>query len=230
MTQYPDDDLDAVFANASGGGGNVPSFDWQKAPKVMNGKDGYLPGDEIRGVVTGLFRTNVKMDGPNGTRVDKLDKNGNTLPQINITLETEHRGWQRVTNIPTGEDGQTPLPASEDEGKRRVYAKYRMLVAVAEAVAKATGRPGAPKIGGKLAIRVKGNVDTGARNLLPDYEALYVPPSEFDGVFADAAAQTPAAAATPAPTPAPAPAAPAVAVPPAEDAWANTGVGAPSGW
>ena len=188
-------DLDDVFAQQSGGGAGAPSYEF---PKVAE-RNKLVPevGHVVQGEVVALFKTVVK-DAQSGEV--KLDKNGNQQPQVNITLKTEFRNWERATKPGKDDDGNE-LPASEDVGERRIYAKYRMLQAIAKAVKEATGKPGAPREGGILAVRVKGlewpPSNQSARNPLPDYEARYTPPAPkneaADSAFAQAAQPEPAA-------------------------------------
>lgn len=186
------ENLDDVFDSAGGGSG-APSYDWPK-----DGKNPRI-GAMITGEVVDLFRTVVK-DAQ--TKEPKLDKNGNEQTQVNITIQTNLRNWESVTNVPKDEEGNE-LPASEDTGLRRIYCKYRMLQATAQAVRESDQKKGAPKIGGKLAVRVKGLVDVGQLNKLPDYEAKYQPPvADAMGDAFDVPAQgAPAAAAAAAAAP-----------------------------
>lgn len=223
----PQDDLDALF-DQQAGGQQAASFAWGKPPVI---------GTVITGTVVDTFRTVVR---DAATKEPKPDKNGTLQPQVNITLQTDLRNWDRTVKVPLAEDGVTEKPASEDDGKRRVYAKFRLLQAIAMAVREA-GERGAPKPGGRLAIRLKNLENVGKPNPLPDYEAKYAPPApqtSADDAFNQAAEQpaqqpaqqapaAPAVAATPpAPTPQPA-AAPATA---GQDPWQAAGVGVPDNW
>lgn len=175
--------LDSIFEQqAAGGGGGAPSYAF---PKVQErGKLVPQVGHVVQGTITDIFATVVK-DIDTGD--PKRDKNGNEQPQINITLETTFRNWEAAIKPGKDEEGNE-LPASADEGQRRIYAKHRMLQAIAKAV-KESGNSGAPKVGGKLAVRVKGLVwdeKNPTRNPLPDYDAVYKAP-EPGQVAADAA-------------------------------------------
>lgn len=172
--------LDDVFAQAGGGSG-APSYAWPKdgkAPKI---------GHVVSGEITDLFLTVVK-DADTGD--PKLDKNGRTQPQVNVTLQTTLRNWEGVINVPKDEQGNT-LPASEDTGLRRIYVKHRMLDAVARAIKESEQKSGGPKVGARLAVKVKGALNTGKLNPLPDYDARYEPPSGVDEAFRQATESTP---------------------------------------
>lgn len=214
MTAPNQADLDAIFAAQAGGASGVPSYGFDKV--VERNKIVPVIGQVVQGEVVDLFPTVVKdID----TGEPKLDKNGKKQDQINITIRTADRNWAHTINPGKGEDGEE-LPPEADEGLRRIYAKHRLLQAIAKAVAKATGTAGAPKPGGKLAIKVKSlewDEKNPTRNPLPDYEAFYEPPNPADAAFAQAAQQTqqatPAQQAPPQ-TPAAAPAPPVAAAAP----------------
>lgn len=200
-------DLDSIFDSAgSGGGGGAPSYDW---PLDTSRYPDRVPiiGSVIQGTIVDVYLTIIN-DFETGK--PKLDKNGKEQNQVNLTLETALRNWADVKpdKIPTDETTGQQLPASADTGLRRIYATYVMLEEIAQAVRDSEQKRGAPKIGGKLAVKLTGLRDTGKGNPLREYKAVYKAPSAADNVF-DTAGQAPAAA--PAPAPAPAPAAPAPA-------------------
>ena len=114
------------------------------------------------------------------------DKKGNVKQQLQIILETPLRNWQGVARIPADPDTQQPLPPSKDDGRRAIYVKGWMIGAVGEAVEKATGRRGAPQVGGKLAVRfAKTRPSRDPQdNDIKLYEARYEPPSPADQMFA----------------------------------------------
>lgn len=173
-------DLDSEFDQRGGGGTGAPSYDFPT--EIQRGKIVPVVGHVVQGQIVDIFATWVK-DAQ--TSELKLDKNGQKQRQINFTLQTEFRNWERAKSPGKDEDGKE-LPASEDTGLRRVYAKYRMLDAAAGAVRKSPQGRGAPKIGGHLAFRVKDLIwdeKNKTRNPLPDYEAKYEPPSELDNAF-----------------------------------------------
>lgn len=180
MTESPDDFFDGV------GGGGAPSF-----------KFGGI-GSGVRGTIVDQFRTTVTT--PSGE--PKTYDDGRPIPQLNVTLQTDLRNWDKVTKVPTDENGN-PKPASEDDGTRRIYVKYdmRRAIAVALQAAKVTG---GLKNGGTLAVKKSGEKPTNKGNPLPLYEARYEAPAGGDDFFSGGG--TPAATKEPAMSGAPAPA------------------------
>ena len=199
---------------------------------------------EIGANVAGTILSLEQQDQTDYKDRDKklYDKKGNVKQQLQIILETPLRNWQGVARIPADPDTQYPLPPSKDDGRRAIYVKGWMIGAVGEAVEKATGRRGAPQVGGKLAVRfAKTRPSRDPQdNDIKLYEARYEPPSPADQMFAQQQApqqwQQPAPPQAPqqsapqqsapqqAPQPAPqqwqqpaAPQAPA----PADDPWGN---------
>lgn len=172
MTESPDDFFDGV------GGGGAPSFKF----------NGINTG--VRGTIVDQFRTTVT--SPSG-EVKTYD-DGRAIPQLNVTLQTDLRNWDKVTKVPTDEDGNAK-PASEDDGLRRIYVKYDMRRAIAVALQSAKA-VGGLKNGGELAVKQSGEKPTNKGNPLPLYEARYTAPSatdEFFGGGADSAPAQPAA-------------------------------------
>lgn len=58
-----------------------------------------------------------------GSEETLTDKNGNPIKQYVVTVQTPFRNWDRVSKVPTDDDGRE-MPASEDNGNRNVYIKY----------------------------------------------------------------------------------------------------------
>lgn len=156
----PDDFFDGV------GGGGAPGFKF----------GGTNTG--IRGTVVDQYRTFVTEPG---SREPKTYPDGTPIPQLNVTLQTDLRNWDKVTKVPVDPETQQPKPASEDDGKRRVFIKYDMRRAVAVAL-QAKGEK-ALKTGGTLAIKQTGEKDTGKANGLPLFEARYEAPPENADFF-----------------------------------------------
>lgn len=176
--QQHDDFFDGV------GGGGAPSFKWGA---INSG---------IKGEIVDQYRTVVTT--PDGTR--KTYDDGREIPQLNVTLKTDLRNWDKVTKIPTDPETGQEKPASEDDGTRRIYVKYDMRRAIAVAV-KAQGERGLSN-GGTLAVKKSGEKPTNKGNPLPLYEARYTPPSASSDFFpeeqqAPAAEQQPQAQAAP---------------------------------
>ena len=186
-------DIDAAFDNAGGGSGS-PSYAFPKQddPRNANRKIPVIGGGVV-GTITDIYQTVVK--DPDKDNEPKLDKRGRQQPQFNITLQTEFRNWDRCVNVPTAEDGVTPLPADQDTGERRIYVKHKMIEAVAKAIKASEQGKGGPQIGAKLGVKVSDltyHADK-MRHPLPDYEAQYRPPVDtgFDAAFDSAGADVP---------------------------------------
>ncbi len=161
-TSYDAGSADDFFDGVGGGG--APGF---KFGGVNTG---------IKGTVLDQYRTFVTEPG---SREPKLYPDKTPIPQLNVTLQTDLRNWDKVTKVPTDPETQQPLPASEDDGKRRVFIKYDMRRAVAVAV-KAVGERALAE-GGVLAIKQSGEKPTGKANPLPLFEARYeAPPKNAD--------------------------------------------------
>lgn len=143
--------------------------------------EGGAPGFKFDGVNTGVkgtivdqYRTFVTEPG---SRKPKEYSDGTPIPQLNVTLQTELRNWDKVTKVPTDADGDA-LPASEDDGKRRIFVKYDMRRAIGVAVKQAGER--ALATDGVLAVKVSGFKKTGQPNDLPLYEARYQAPPKVE--------------------------------------------------
>lgn len=159
MTTQPQDDF---FA---GQGEKVASYKFQGI------------GDVVVGTVLDQF---VTQQTDFATKEKLYFDNGEPRMQMNVTLQTDLRNWEKVTR-PLTDDKDQPLPGSADDGKRRIYIKSDMQRAVGEAI-KAAGAPGL-RNGGKLAVKKSGEKDTGKGNPLPLYEARYQAPAEGDDLW-----------------------------------------------
>lgn len=110
-------------AMSTGGGGKTPGFEWE-------GKTTRTLGTSVTGVITDIYKGKV-------TDIDtgkpKLDKNGSEQPELSITIKTDLRNWAGAAKPGKDEDGND-LPASEDEGLRRLYFRYAGLRRVGAAV------------------------------------------------------------------------------------------------
>jgi hypothetical protein len=137
--------VDDYWAQNSGGGRGAPSYFFTpEAPAV-------------RGTIVDMQarqRTEV------GTGVPKFNKDGKPQMQLEVTLQTDLRGWQGVKpdKIPSQTNPQTgqsfPLPPEHDDGKRRVYVWYTLRDALQEAMQEAGVQQ--PKVGDMLAVQVVG--------------------------------------------------------------------------
>lgn len=114
--------------------------------------------------------------------------------QLKVILDTPLRNWQGLKQAPLDQETNQPRPPHEDDGRRAVYIKGWMTGAVGDAI-RAAGQTGAPRKGGKLAVRVTELVATSNGNPYPKYEARYQPPAAGDAMFAEppAAQQAPPA-------------------------------------
>lgn len=134
----------------------------------------------VRGTVVDQYSTFVTEPG---SREPKKYPDGNPIPQLNVTLQTELRNWKGIADksIPKNKETGQPLPPSEDTGLRRIYVKYQMRNAVGAAIKDA----GATKLetGGELAVKQSGEQDQGKANPLPLYEARYAKPAPSDSFF-----------------------------------------------
>jgi hypothetical protein len=186
-----------------GSGGGAPSFKFSGAI-----------GDVVSGEVLDQFKTQQTKFGDPNTKLFFDD--GAPRMQLNVTLQTALRNWDRVTKVPLDENDQ-PKPASEDDGKRRIYIKSDMQRAVGKAIREATGKGGGLRNGGTLAVKLTGFKDVGKGNPLPLYEARYKAPEPGaeDGSFF-AAGSTP---------PAQQPASPQTTAPPADPWGTSSGPG-----
>lgn len=155
------DDFGGFFDEVlQGGGDGAPGF---KFESVNSG---------VRGVVTDIFKTHVTVFGSE-TNEAKLDKNGNKIPQLNVTLQTELRDWRGVVKVPKDENGKE-LPGSDDTGLRRVFLKYDMARAVGNAIQAAGKKSSDFKVGDELALKHTGTqkMPKGEMKL---FEARYTP-------------------------------------------------------
>lgn len=167
--------------NSSGGffdgvGGGAPSFAFSG---VNSG---------IKGTVVEQYLTVVTDTSGNKKHYD----NGDEIPQLNVTLQTDLRSWDKVKKVP--EVDGAPKPASEDDGKRRIYVKYDMRRAIGVALQEAGVKDLAT--GGVLMVKQTGEKKTQHPNPLPLYEARYEPPAASAEFFGgdEQTAGTPASA------------------------------------
>lgn len=188
--------LDDFFEqNVSTGGG--PGHPSPKFDKVGDKIAGYIVGSVREGVVT------IK-DTPD----PKLDKNGNTMPQLAITLQTDLRNWDNANRPGRDEDGND-LPPSEDTGLRTIYVKYSsQITKLNEAIRKANSTKKISELlveGAKVGMQFVGETKVGGGRL-KEYGFAFKEspnaPKAVDSMFDDAEASKPAE--KPAPTSAPA--------------------------
>jgi len=144
-------------------GGGAPSFKFEG------------PETGVKGKIVDQYLTVVTDTSGN----KKTYSDGREIPQLNVTLQTELRNWDKVKKIPEV-DGK-PKPASEDDGLRRIYIKYDMRRAVGVALQNAKEKD--LKTDGILAVKQTGWKPTNQPNDLPLYAALYEPPAAGSGFF-----------------------------------------------
>jgi hypothetical protein len=129
--------VDEFFARSGGG---APSFYFDQ------------PGAQVVGTIADM---QVRQQTQIGTNAPLFFDDGTPRMQLEVTLQTQLSGWQGVKpdKIPThnvnGQD--VPKPPSEDDGKRRIYVRYKLKDALDKALA-AAGKK-APAIGDQLAVR-----------------------------------------------------------------------------
>jgi hypothetical protein len=144
-------------------GGGAPSFKFEG------------PETGVKGEIVDQYLTVVT----DTSGVKKQYPDGSDIPQLNVTLQTELRNWDKVKKIPEV-DGK-PKDPSEDDGKRRIYVKYDMRRAVGVAIQAAKAKD--LTNGGTLAVKQTGWKKTNQPNDLPLYAALYEPPAAGAGFF-----------------------------------------------
>ena len=123
-----------------------------------------------------------------GTGVPKVDKKGNAVMMLPVTLQTDLRNWADATNPPTDDHDNV----KEDVGLRTIWLRYKLRDAVIDAVGKAGAKL---RIGGVLAARYTESTVVNGYNV-KEYEARYTPPSAADN-FLNTPAPALAAAGSP---------------------------------
>lgn len=200
-------------------------------------------GSRVWGEIVDIRKSNARKYNSNPP-VDETFPDGTVRTQLEITLQTNLRGWAGLSKWPTDTETGQPLPAEEDTGLRKLFVKersnlqYRMgdaLVAAGQ-----NGQRAALDVGGMLSVTWESNRPSREGNDAKQYAVQYkaAPPKAADqGFFQGQPAQPapPAVTAPPAqpgPTPPTAPTA-APAPPPAQTAppvapAAPTGAGSPA--
>lgn len=170
--------IDDFFAEHAGGGGiGIPSIDIDKV------------GDSVVGEILDVQRGHVTEIG---TTDAKLNKNGETMPQLVVTLQTELRNWEGANKPATDEDGN-PKPPADDDGKRRHFIKYGSNVEIlAKALAAADAKGSDMVEGSKLAIKLDSLVpmSKGAMKVWA-FQFKKAPSSAADDAFAEVEAAKP---------------------------------------
>lgn len=180
MTEYTgtEESFEDFFAPRGGG---APSFDFEK--KIGNG---------VIGTIVKMEKVQQTKQGDPDTKLWFDKEQTRPRMQLNVTLQTDLRDWKGC-KVPTDAEGNDK-PASEDDGTRRVYLKFKSQEAVGEALRKAGEKT--PKLGGRLGLKLSGiqpnPTGSGSIHL---YEAMYEAPSGAEGFDFGAAAEATAVAA-----------------------------------
>lgn len=172
MSNEYDDFFDGV-------GGGAPSFKFGDV------------GSFVRGTILDQFKQQ-QTDYADKNKKLFFDDGVTPRMQLAVTLQTELRNWEKCAKIPKDEQGNDK-PASEDDGKRRIYIKSDMQRAVGQAIQASPQQKGGLKNGGTLAVKLSGHKDVGKGNPLSLFEAKYEPPAAGDGFFDGGAQQAPPA-------------------------------------
>ena len=178
----------------SGGEKGAPGFDFGA---TQNGGEKQV-GSMVMGEIVHMVKQQQR-DYATGNPL--FFDGGDPRMQVAITLQTDLRGWAGVKPklIPKDDATGQPKGPEHDDGKRRVYVKGDMVRAINQACAAAGQKP---RVGGKLAVAIRGFEPTNKGNDKTLYDAQYVPAPEkvaTDSFFgqqqpAQAAQQAPGAA------------------------------------
>lgn len=134
-------------------------------------------GDVYWGEIVDIRKSQCTVFNTNPPRLENKD-DGTPRMQLEITLQTQLRGWAGVSKVPTNEAGQ-PVHPQEDTGRRRVFVKentnlqYRLgdaLVAAGQG-----GKRAALEIGSLLSVKLAGTLENGTANPTKQYEVHYKP-------------------------------------------------------
>lgn len=166
------DEFDEFFQQSGGDFAPTAKFTLDKGPEGRT-----QVGGGIIGTILSMNKQDQKKYGS-----DEILKNDDGTPkkELKVVLQTELRDWDKVAKVPL-DDEKKPLPPSEDDGRRAIYVRGWMTGAIGDAVKAATGVAGAPKIGGRLGVKVTELVPTDKGNPFPKYEAVYEAPSGAEG-------------------------------------------------
>lgn len=166
MTEYTgsEESFEDFFAPRGGG---APSFDFEK--KIGNG---------VVGTIVKMEKVQQTKQGDPDTKLWFDKEQTRPRMQLNVTLQTDLRDWKGC-KVPTDAEGHDK-PASEDDGTRRVYLKYKSQEAVGEALRKAGEKT--PKLGGRLGLKLTGiEPNPNGSGNVHLYEAMYEAPSGAEG-------------------------------------------------
>ena len=154
----------------SGGEKGAPGFDFGA---TQNGGEKQV-GSMVMGEIVHMVKQQQR-DYATGNPL--FFDGGDPRMQVAITLQTDLRGWAGVKPklIPKDDATGQPKGPEHDDGKRRVYVKGDMVRAINQACAAAGQKP---RVGGKLAVAIRGFEPTNKGNDKTLYDAQYVPAPE----------------------------------------------------
>lgn len=167
------------------------SFAPQNEADAFLDADGYGPraaswkprgvGDGVAGEII-----DVRVIDATDITTGELKRNADNSPkkQLVVILQTDFRNWDAATPLKDQTPQKNFLPPSEDDGKRAIYAEQNTnrSAAIKAAVAE-KGLTGAPKVGGKLWVKLTEERNVGKPSPLKIFAAGYQPPAvgqEFD--------------------------------------------------
>lgn len=147
------------------------------------------------GVMGEILDVRVVNHIPFGEKDPQKLEDGSIRKQVNITMQTDLRNWTAVSKplMQPGPNGtEIPLPPEADDGKRTIYAPAgsNLSGAIKRAMI-AKSQSGAPKVGGRIWVRLAEQEDRGKGNPLNKFEAGYEAPAiafDFGGQQAAPAA------------------------------------------
>ena len=130
-------------------------------------------GHVVKGQILDMYKIDYV---PFNKKEVEKDRNGDNVKQLVIVLQTEHRDFDSVAKHPVDAEGKK-LPADKDTGRRAVYARpgTNIYSAIGKAVVAAGAKD--PLIGGKLAVQLYDQEDTGKGNPLNKFRAKYEAPA-----------------------------------------------------
>lgn len=168
------DNFDEFFEQAGGDFAPTLKFTNDSGPEGRTQVGGGVIGEILS--MTKQAQTKYQSNPPEPI----LGKDGEPLMELKVVLATTLRNWDKCAKVPKDDEGK-PLAESEDDGRRAIYVRGWMTGAIGDAVEKATGRKGAPKIGGRLGVKLTELVPTTKGNPYPKYEAIYEAPTGAEG-------------------------------------------------
>ena len=133
-------------------------------------------GDSVQGKIVDKFKIDyVKV----GAKDPEKDRDGEVIKQLVVVLQTDLRNWDGVSKIPEDKDGKQ-RPASEDNGRRSVYARKwtNIYAAIGKALKAADAKD--LEVGGTLVVQYYKDEDTGKPSPLKHFRAKYSAPVADD--------------------------------------------------